>query len=75
MFNTNGYREFQLTQIARISIARKAIAKYQKALDTGFSFAGEVVTPAHREALTRLIAGQREVIAEVAAMQFHPGEW
>jgi hypothetical protein len=75
MFSTNGYRIFEMTRANRISRARKAIAAYQAALDTGLSFAGDVVTEKDRIALAQFIEGQNEVIAEAMAMHFHPGEW
>ena len=75
MFSTNGYRTFEMTRANRISRARKAIATYQAALDTGRSFAGDVVTEKDRATLAHFIAGQNEVIAEAKAMRFHPGEW
>lgn len=75
MFNTNGYREFQLTQIAHIAAAKKAIATYTKALETGLSFAGLPVDDNGKAWLVKAITDQREVIQEVRDMPFRVGEW
>lgn len=75
MFSTNGYRQFGMTRVARVSAAKKAIASYSKALETGFGFNGDAVTESDRAWLVKAIAGQRAVINEVKAMTFHPGEW
>jgi hypothetical protein len=75
MFSTNGYRQFEMTRVARASAAKKAIATYSKALETGFGFNGDVVAASDRAWLVQAIADQRAVIEEVKAMTFHPGEW
>ena len=75
MFSTNGYRQFEMTKAARVSSAKKAIAAYSKALETGFGFNGDVVTESDRAWLVKAIADQRAVIVEAKAMTFHPGEW
>ena len=75
MFNTNGYREFQLTQIARISAAKKAIKTYAKALETGLSFEGKAINETHVSWLRQAIEDQRSVIQETKAMPFRVGEW
>ena len=75
MFSTNGYREFQLTQIARISAAKKAIKAYSQALETGLSFEGKAITGFHVSWLRQAIEDQRRIIQEVKEMPFRVGEW
>ena len=75
IFATNGYRIYAMTKTNAIARAKKAIATYQAALDTGLSYAGEKVRDADRAFLAMMIESQKEVIAEWKATDWHPGEW
>jgi len=75
MFSTNGYRIYAMTKTNAIARAKKAMATYQAALETGLTFDGQTYPDEMRPALVKMIEGQQEVIAEWEAINFHPGEW
>ncbi len=76
MFSTNGYRMFAMTQSNTIARARRAIAMYEKAIETGVNFDGTAqVDATSAQWLRQMIGHQHENIAEAKAMKFMPGEW
>jgi hypothetical protein len=75
IFATNGYRMYAMTKTNAITRAKKAIATYEKALETGLTFDGQSYPDEMRPALVKMIEGQQEVIAEWKATNWRPGEW